>query len=192
MIDFFWPFYPLRWRELIKELKQKGCFDVSAVKNFNSEFLYNYFFTMGALTVLLLFNDKVSVFFAFCFALGGYVTLGLAYQVDNFKRFYLYNRSEKRKAVIVSPIKNDWFILGFGTIYFFDYEYPVKGGVQKTRCMYGRRYNYHDNFYSDFYEGAEILILVDEEYERSSIVPMKHLEKMYKFDLSVSIDADKK
>lgn len=190
MIDFFWPFYPQRWRELMKELKQKGRLNVLAIKNLNTEFLRCYCFTIGALTVLLLLTGDVSVFFAICLALGGYVTLGLAYHVDNFKQFYLYNRAEKRKAVIVTPIKNGYF--EGVPLYFFDYEYPVKNGLQKNRCAYPRRYSRRDNFYSDFYEGAEILILVDEEYERLSIVPMKHLEEMYKIDLSVSIDADKK
>jgi hypothetical protein len=78
MIDFLWPFYPQRWRELMKEVKQKGHFKVLAIKNLNTEFLRCYCFTIGALTVLLLLTGDVSVFFAICLALGGYVTLVLA------------------------------------------------------------------------------------------------------------------
>lgn len=190
MIDFFWPFYPLRWRELIKELKQKGCFDVSAVKRLNLEFLYGYAFSSGAMAIAILFS-KMPNFYALYWAAGGYIAFGFAYKVDNFKRFYLYNRAKKRSAKIVTPIKEGWFVLS-GPLYFFDYEYQISNGVQKSRFIYKQSEYNSENIYSDFYEGAEILILVDEENERLSIVPMRNLEKMYKFDLSVSIDADKK
>lgn len=189
MIDFLWPFYPLRWRELMKELKRQGCFDRQAVKRMNFDFLYSYTFSVGAMAVAILFSKMPSLY-ALCWAVGGYIAFGLSYKADNFKRFYLYNRAQKRTAKIVTPIKENWYPLG-GYVYFFDYEYPILKGVQKSRCMYRKRDANSENFYSAFYEGAEILILVDEENERLSIVPMRNLQRIYKIDVCTSLENGK-
>lgn len=189
MIDFLWPFYPLRWRELMHELKRQGCFDKQAVKRMNHEFLYYYTFSAGAMAVAILFSKMPSLY-ALCWAVGCYIAFGLSYKVDTFKRFYLYNRAQKRTAKIVTPIKDHWYPLGVHN-YFFDYEYSTSRGIQRSRCMYRKSDSHSENLYSDFFEGAEILILVDEDNERLSIVPMRHLERMYKIDLCRSLEQGK-
>ena len=184
MIDFLYPFYTSRWRELMRELKQKGCFNEIAVKNLNTEFLYCYslFMALGAVFVTV---EKLSLLFFAGIALFFYGLLGMHYR-EEFKRMYLLNRSELRKAVVTSKVgwgsKNNSFFL------FFDYEYPISGGVQESRCTFMRKEKNPENFYSKIFEGAEIQILVDQEDESLSVVPMRSRESLYKIDASLSFE----
>jgi len=180
MIDFLWPFYPPHWRKLMHKLKREGRFNEMAVKRLNNDFLYSFLLSAGLGSIVIVFS-KIPSIYALYWCIFNYLTLGFAYRTDNFKRFYLYNSSEERKARIITPVKEGWHYLLGGSC-FFKYEYKTRFGVQIAECLYRKRGAGRENFYSDFYEGAEILILVDKDDERISLVPMRNLEEMYKID----------
>src|SRR5690606_36571600 len=97
MIDFLWPFYPSHWRKLARRLKHEGRFNEMAVKRMNNDFLRSYLLSTGLGGFVIIFS-KIPSIYALYWCAFNYLIFGLVYRADNFKRFYLYNVSEERKA----------------------------------------------------------------------------------------------
>ena len=182
MFDLMAPFYPRFWRSLMRRLKKSGHFKELAVKNLNTDFMYQLSVMIG-LGGACLWPSQAPFLAYIVMAVVLYVMWGFSFRA-NLRQMYLYNRAQVRRARVVTEV-----MLGTTHAYhrYFEYEYMTAQGIERARCRFALGKRGLDSFYSEIYNGAEILILVDERDEGLSVVPTRTEEVKFRLDASRSL-----